>query len=314
MRATGRRRAGKPGTLTLPNKSNCRQMPAERSNLLISKCSTRVTAVTRVTDNSFFSFFFFFSSSHHLSPRGGSSIKSRETSLSASINCFPVATFSDFIAELSQKMRSFLVIAPVKKKLKVTCAAVTDSLPDGSWLFISSFQHQRIRAEMRYKKNKNSPLDRSSPHQIFICSSCRIPQPSMSALCFAFYSLLSLKHTDLQPPGLGHAFPFVSSASYLLTFRRFPSSFECNPVEQKHLKNNPGKKNEQKHSLQSLTRNPWRPPESLQPLQDFYTTHLFALTSQPITVRPCARRLPLPTKRFLLPCKGKEERFCRLRE
>lgn len=64
MRETGRHRTDKPGTLTLPNKSKCQQMPAEWSNLLISNCGS-VTAMTRVTDN-----FFFFFPSHHLSPRG----------------------------------------------------------------------------------------------------------------------------------------------------------------------------------------------------------------------------------------------------
>lgn len=98
MRETGRRHTDKPGTLTPPNKSNCQQMPAEWSNLLISNCSTSVTAMTRVTHNSFF--FFSLSLTSFVAKRT-SCIKSGETSPFASINCFPVVTFSDFIAELS---------------------------------------------------------------------------------------------------------------------------------------------------------------------------------------------------------------------
>lgn len=78
-------------------------------------------------------------------------------------------------------------------------------------------------------------------------------------------------------------------------------------MDQKHLKSNPL----DNASIQCLNYNLLKAPETLQALQDFYTTHLFALPSQPITVHPSAHRLlPLFPRLGM----GKNQKLCGLWE
>lgn len=95
---------------------------------------------------------------------------------------------------------------------------------------------------------------------------------------YLFCSPERVKHTNPSPPpSCGSV--LISLTSYQLTYVVF-IILKSNPVEQKRLKNNPQK-------MQLTVAEPitsWGAPESLQALEDLHTTHLFALTSQPITV------------------------------
>ena len=56
------------------------------------------------------------------------------------------------------------------------------------WLLISIFPHQRIRVEMKNRKNHKLYYVVSSPHQIVICSSSHIPLSCETTMYLNLYS------------------------------------------------------------------------------------------------------------------------------
>lgn len=153
-------------------------------------------------------------------------------------------------------MRSFLVIAREKeekknekKKPRQRCSLLT--LPDSSWLFISCSQHQRIRAEMRYnKESRKKTLIRSvlSPLKLHLATAHTFHSPAYPHCTFFLLLLLPffrVKHTNLKLYPASRPWicvPLDQSDILSAHLGRFCHPLECNPVEQKHLKNNPWKK------------------------------------------------------------------------